>query len=597
MRHVVRRLPVAALIAFFLVVSAEAQKPLQQVTAAPKDQVVQFSVFLPLQNSSQLDQLITDLHTSGSAKYQQWISPQAFRQQFGAKPSDVAQVESVLSGYGITVVNSNSHSLHVQGTVSAIESAFGAKLSNAITPGGQPALISTTPVKLPAALSQVGAQVVSFSPVARHHVHGAVATGPIPSNRYSPSGPYFFDDLKQAYDFPSVKALNGAGRTIGIVDSGDFLDSDMALYFGFEGVTPPTINRVVINGGAPFSFDTSAETELDLEQAGGMALGATLVLYNIPDLSDGSIIDAYTEIVETNAVDIVNSSFGEAEGFYTAAYNGGTDFTYILQIEHDIFRQGNAQGITFLASSGDNAGLALPSLSYFTATPQNPPVVSATFLPGIEYPASDPNVTAVGGTNLVTTYDPPSLVSKYVQENADPDPLIPYDPYGVGNLVSGGLFGSGSGSSVVFSKPLYQLLANTGSSARTIPDISLMMGGCPAIAVQPCGPDRSFIVVALDGGFYGFVGTSVAAPGIAGALALEEQKLGRRLGNVNYQIYGQLLLQPLFFHSGIPGSNGISSTTNFGYDPVLGARTPLVKNFIFAPFAASAGNPQTPSNP
>jgi subtilase family serine protease len=175
--------------------------------------------------------------------------------------------------------------------------------------------------------------------------------------------------------------------------------------------------------------------------------------------------------------------------------------------------------------------------------------------------------------------------------------LTDYDPYGIGNLVSGGLFGSGSGSSVVFSKPLYQFLANTGSSARTIPDISLMMGGCPAIAVQPCGPDRSFVVVALDGGFYGFVGTSVAAPGIAGALALEEQKLGRRLGNVNYQIYGELLLQPLFFRTGIPGSNGINSTTNFGYDPVLGARTPLVKNFIFAPFVGSAGNPQTPSNP
>jgi subtilase family serine protease len=429
------------------------------------------------------------------------------------------------------------------------------------------------------------------------------------ARRPPPAGPFlrtasrlsvrtFFDDLKQAYDFPSAKALSGAGRKIGIVDSGDFLDSDMALYFGFENVQPPNIVRVPIDGGAPFDPNLSAETELDLEQAGGMALGATLVLYNIPDLSDASLLDAYTAIVESNAVDIVSSSFGLAEGFYTAAYNGGTDFTFILQLYHDIFRHGNAQGITFLASSGDNAGLGLPSLGYVTATPQNPPVITATFLPGIEHPASDPNVTAVGGTNLTTTFSPPSLASKYVSENADPDPLVPYDPAGVGNLVSGGLFGSGSGTSVIFSKPPYQFLTNTGSSMRTIPDVSLQMGGCPAIAVQPCPADRSFIVVALDGQFFGFVGTSISSPDMAGALALEEQNLGgHRLGNINYQIYLELAAQPLFYHTNIPGSNGIKSTTKFGYDPVLGARTPFVKNFILAPFVPSAGNPQTASNP
>ncbi len=602
MRRIIQQAPLAAgtLIALLSAVNAEAQ--MQPVTAAPKNQVVQFSVFLPLQNSDRLDQLITGLHTAGSANYRQWLSPEAFRSQFGANPSAIKQVQSVLESYGISTVNTTSHSVQAQGTVSAIEKALGATLWNAASPGGRTALISTTPLNLPSVLTQAGAHVVAFSSLAGHHVHGVVAAGPIPSNRFSPVGGYFFDDLKQAYDFPSVKTLNGAGRTIGIVDSGDFLDSDIAQYFGYENTKAPTYKRVVIDGGAPFSFPASAETELDLEQAGGMALGATIVLYNIPDLSDNSILDAYTAIVEGNAVDIVSSSFGEAEGLYTAAYNGGTDMTHILQIYRDIFRHGNAQGITFLASSGDNAGLGLPSLSYVTTTPQNPPVVAATFLPGIEHPASDPNVTAVGGTNLITTYDPPSLVSKYIQENADPDPLTPYDPYGVGNLVSGGLYGSGSGSSIVFSKPAYQFFANTGSFARTIPDVSLMMGGCPAIAVQPCPPDRSYVWVVLDGAFFGFVGTSCASPAIAGALALEEQNLHTRLGNVNYQIYAQIGLQSIFppsqlFHTNIPGNNGIETTTFFGYDPVLGAGTPFVKDFILAPFAPSAGTPQTPSNP
>jgi subtilase family serine protease len=604
MQPTLRKTPVlsGALIAFLLGAPAVAQNKLQQVTQADKTQVVQFSVFLPLQNSSQLDQLIADLHNPASPNYRQWLSPQAFRAQFGAKSSDLAQVESVLADYGITVLSTSSHGLQAQGPVSAVENAVGASLWNATGSNGRPTLISTSPLQMPAGLAQVGAQVVSFSPVVRVHPHAhisALTAGRIPQNRFSPVGGYFFDDLKQAYVFPSYKVLSGKGRAIGIVDSGDFLDSDIALYFGYENTKPPEYVRVPIDGGNP---NTSAETELDLEQAGGMALDATIYLYNIPNLSDQSILDAYTAIVEDNNVDIVSSSFGGAEGFYTAAYNDGVSYTYILQIYDDIFRQGNAQGITFLASSGDNAAFGLPSLSYLTATRQTPPVVTAIFLPGIETPASDPHVTAVGGTNLVTTYDPPSLLSEYISENAWPDPLVPYDPYGVGNLVAGGLWGSGSGPSIIFSKPDYQFQVNTGSFMRTIPDVSLMMGGCPDIAVQPCGPDRSFLWVALDGEFHGFVGTSCSSPATAGVLALEEQNLGHRLGNVNYQIYDQIAeqtvgSQPPTFHTGIPGFNGINSTTLFGYDPVLGARTPFVKNFIFAPNAPSAGTPQTPSNP
>jgi subtilase family serine protease len=89
-------------------------------------------------------------------------------------------------------------------------------------------------------------------------------------------------------------------------------------------------------------------------------------------------------------------------------------------------------------------------------------------------------VTAVGGTNLETTYHPPSLESNYVSENAYGDPLVPFDPYGTGNLVAGGYWGSGGGESIFFAKPLYQYFVETGTTTRAAPDISLKMGGCPA---------------------------------------------------------------------------------------------------------------------
>ena len=86
----------------------------------------------------------------------------------------------------------------------------------------------------------------------------------------------------------------------------------------------------------------------------GTAPGAKETMYDIPDLSDENIADAYSAINEDNAVDVVSSSFGECELDFTPAYNGGTDYTYILKIFHQLFVQGNAQGITFVASSGDN---------------------------------------------------------------------------------------------------------------------------------------------------------------------------------------------------------------------------------------------------
>jgi hypothetical protein len=71
------------------------------------------------------------------------------------------------------------------------------------------------------------------------------------------------------------------------------------------------------------------------------------------------------------------------------------------------------------------------------------------------------------------------LQSTYVSDNAFGDPLIPYDPFGVGNTASGGYWGSGRSVSVVFQKPAYQFLVNTGAAMRSIPDISMQMGGCP----------------------------------------------------------------------------------------------------------------------
>jgi kumamolisin len=581
--------------------SLMAQRRIQRVSPADVNEQVEFNIYLPLRNAGQLDQLLAELHDPNSPNYQHWLTPQEFHQRFGPSPTDLSKISADLASRGLAVVGTQGHGMRVRGKIGAIQSAFGAAIWNGRAPNGAHRLVAAQGLKLPASLVQAGARVLAFSPAIRYHTH-AMRLGAAPENRYSTAGPYWFDDVKQAYDFPSYLRLTGAGRSIGIVMANDFLDSDLALYFGHEHLAPPSVVRVPVDGGAPFDVNASFEVSLDVQQAGGMAPGATIVDYNIPDLSDQSIYDAYYQIVESNAVDIVSSSFGGAEGFYTAAYNGGTDFTWILQLFDDLFKQGNAQGITFVASSGDQGGLGLPSLSYFDP-PQDPPVVTAEFLPGIEQPASSPHVTAVGGTNLITTSNPPSLNSQYVRENAFGDPQEPYDPYGVGNLVSGGVWQGGGGVSVVFHKPPYQYLVRTGANMRTVPDISGHMGGCPVGTLGTCPADRSSAVVADGGNLYLVIGTSVSAPDFAGILALAEQHLGRRLGNVNYLIYGLAATQRLgpfaVFHQGIPGDNGLDRSHKGmpGYNLVLGNGTPFVRRLILAPFVPPAGIPQTPSNP
>lgn len=590
----------AGVYALLAISNVAAQSSLKTSGPVAAGQTVQFRVILPLENSSQLDQLITNLHTSGSPNYHQWITPAAFRQQFGPSASHVSQATAALATYGLKVTGSDSHGLQVEGPASAVQAAFGITLSSAFTANGAPKPISSTPLTMPTALAQLGAQVPAFSPKIRIAVQ-IVQVGPVmPQNLYSPYGPYTAIDMKQAYQYPSYKVLNGKGRSIGIVSSGDFLDSDLANYFvGLEGLNVPTVNRVLIDGGAPFNGSGSLEASSDIEQAGSMAPGATIYYYNMADLSDQSVLDAYTAIVETNAVDVVSSSFGSPELGYTAAYNGGQDETSILsQIFEDVFRQGNAEGITFVAASGDLGAVPIPSVSYFEGQP-------GTFVRSVEWPAASPHVTGVGGTNLETTYNPPSPESKYVAENAYGNPLAPFDPYGVGAEASGGYFGSGGGVSVVFGKPLYQYLVNTGEAMRTVPDVSLQMGACPLgfPVLAACSPATSATIVAFDGGFYGVIGTSVAAPGIAGLIALEDQNLHTRLGNANYAIYalaaGQEIGLYKAFHQGIAGYNGYYTAVagKKGYNMVLGNGTVLGTDFILAPLAPVAGTPGTASNP
>ncbi|MGB8841257.1 MAG: S53 family peptidase [Aliidongia sp.] len=561
---------------------------------------VEFDLFFPSRDAAGLERLLADQQTEGSADYQRWLTPEEFTQRFGADPAILARAAAMMTEAGFSVIETSAQAIRVSGTVETIEQRFGMTLDHAVPIDGKESLVARAGFIMPEELRRLGAQTAAFVPM-RKQVHSQKLSHAVPENRNSPTGGYWFSDLKQAYDAPSVQSLAGAGRTIAVLMASDVLDSDMELYFGHEGLAEPTLIHIPVEGGGGFSATgaDSVEATLDVQQSGGMAPKATIRLYNIPSLSDADIMSGLKQILADNKSDVVSMSFGECEALFTPAFNGGVDFTSLIPIYEQLFQQGNAQGITFVASSGDNGALQCPSLT------------KAVFAEGASHPATSPEVTAVGGTNLVTSFTPGSLNSAYVSENANGDPLVPNNPFGGTEPLAGGIWGSGGGPSIFFGKPAYQIVT-TGTAARATPDLSLHMGGCPVTAVQPCGVNRSFDIEIIGGQTVGVIGTSASAPAFAGVVALFDELTGTRHGNVNAMIYRLAAAQgikPGVFRRFIPGFNGLFSSgqpvpvpgivvpTVPAYNMVIGAGSLDIRQFLGATTLPAAGIPGTPSNP
>jgi subtilase family serine protease len=515
-------------------------------------------------------------------------------------------------------------------------------------------------LNLPKALADMGAVIPEFVPHLAAHVHSQVLR-PLAANPLAAVSPlatpgaaprlasslsfFYANDLNEAYQLPSFQTevaplfsrhkqqIAGVGAHIGIVISSVINPQDLAnsfnstvsagpfvdvqAYSANSNLPVPTVTiRPVDGGSGAFNPNTSDafEASLDTQMSLGTAPGAKEIVYDMKTLSDDDVTQAYTAVDEDNAVDVVSSSFGECELDFTAAYNNGTDFTGILKTFHALFQQGNAQGITFLASSGDNGAPDCVSQA-FADSPV--PIDGTNFVLGVENPADDPNVTAVGGTNLQTIASPGVDDATYLSENADFDPRHPVTftlPDGSQGSIGNNTWGSGGGFSQVFRKPLYQFLVNTGSNVhRAVPDVSLMMGGCPGdadLAVQDCTQlPRSAVIVWVGGIPELLIGTSSSSPEMAGVLALAVELNGGRLGNVNPLIYALSAVQTIFggahappalqyFHRNISGNNnGFTVKPGQAYSEVLGNSTLDVKNFLQLQGAQPAGTPSTPSNP
>lgn len=618
---------------------ASAAAHVEVLGEAEQRTMTHFSVYLPLTNTTALKRLLQDQTDKTSPRYRHWLTPAQFKEQFGPSRADMAQAKQMLQAAGFTIVGEHTQNLEVEGPVATVERMFETHLQQVKTAEGHIKLNAAARLNLPPALASMGAVIPQFTEhlaaqIHSHKVRQLTSTDVAAAQaRLSSAASIFYpNDLNEAYELPSFQFAPGTRATIGIVMSSVIDPADLAntfnstltlngggqliqAYSANSHLPVPTVTIRPVDGGSG-AFDPASgaagEASLDTQMSLGTAPGAKEVLYNIPDLSNTSIMDAYTAIVEDNAVDVVSSSFGECELDFTAAYNGGTDFTYLLATLDAVFQQGNAQGITFVASSGDQGAVPCVSAA-FASNPTN----GTSFVRGVSNPASDPHVTAVGGTNLKTIATPSVDDATYSSESANFNPRMPaqFQISATKTVtVNNNTWGSGGGISAIFAEPSYQSLVNTGSNGRrAVPDVSLMMGGCPAdanLTAQNCTAlPHSGALVWIGGAPAEVIGTSASAPELAGVLALAVEGYGRQ-GNVNPVIYSLAAQQTRaggvnappadqFFHRNISGNNnGFTVSPGQAYSEVLGTGTLNVKNFLeISQTVPPAGTPNTPSNP
>jgi subtilase family serine protease len=363
------------------------------------------------------------------------------------------------------------------------------------------------------------------------------------------------DQIRAAYDIQSVLngGTTGAGQTIVIVDafSSPTIRTDLKAWDTVWGIPDPTLNIIAPDGLTPFVVSDpnqvgwSSEISLDVEWAHAVAPGATIDLVLAKTNQDADILSVTKYAVDHNLGSVISQSFGEAEACADPK---------LLRKEHAIFAAAADKGITLFASSGDQ-GAAQPTCD------------NKGFFLSASTPASDPNVTGVGGTHLLAD----AVTGAYASES------VWNDDFGAG----------GGGFSTVYRRPGYQAPVQHNNKQRGVPDVAYngdVRGGVIGawsvlcgIAVN-CGP--------ANVGFFIFGGTSAGSPQWAGIVALADQKGGDRLGAINKRLYhiGKSDAYGSAFHDITAGNNTFDGVTGVaaaaGWDAATGLGTPDVAKLI-----------------
>ena len=531
------------------------------------------TVVLKPRDPTGLQDYATAVSTPGSSAYHQYLSVAQFRTRFGPTDTQVAAVESSLRAHGLSPgsVTANGLSIPVAATAGAVGHAFSTTISNVTLATGRSAFANSQAPLLDASVEGVVGDVIGLNDLAARHplaLRASAATahasehvvtgGPQPciAATTASTHSYTADQIASAYGFPSLYGASdfGAGQTLAIYELEGNFPSDITAYQTCYGITNHVSYQTVDGGPSNPSrgHKDGLETELDIENAIGLAPQANVVVYQGPN-SNGGAYDTYNAIIAADSAHVISTSWGLCEAELLATDPGSA------QAENTLFQEAATQGQAVFAAAGDtgsndctdNAGNPLAGLA-------------------ADDPGSQQFVTSAGGTTMPTLGPPPSETAWN------------------GGCMSGPC-GGGGGVSELWRMPTYQsgspaalnvinahssgvpCGAPTGSYCREVPDVS-----------ADASPSTGYAIYYNGWGALG--GTSAVAP-LWSALMTEVNAFsachGTPVGFANPLLYGTAghvyaghFNDVTTGNNDILGLNGGLYPAGPGYDMATGLGTP-----------------------
>lgn len=443
-----------------------------------------------------------------------------FAARHGALTEDIDQVQRFAAANGLAVESADPvrRTVVIEGTLGALTEAFATTVATARYQGGSFRAL-TEPVHVPETLGQivVGVFGLDTRPIAAPR---SVLIRP-EAARSSFSPP----DLAALYHFPPD--FNGSGQTIAIIElGGGFRTDDLNTYFTGLGLTVPSVQAASVDGAAnsPTGDPNGPDGEvmLDIEVAGAVAPGASILVYFAPNSSQGFIDAVSTAVLATDQPSCVSISWGNAESNWDSSSSAAMN---------SFLEDAAALGVAVFVAAGDSG-----SSDGVGDGRQH-----------VDFPASSPFALDCGGTIL---------------DSAD---AIHIDSEVVWNDDTGA---TGGGVSDVFPLPDWQAgvgvppTVNPGNFAgRGVPDVA-----------GDASPHTGYNI-RVDGSDQVAGGTSAVAPLWAGLTARMTQYLGvGGLGFLATVLYGDTSAQQTF--KDITSGNNGSYSAGTGWDPCTGWGTP-----------------------
>jgi len=471
-----------------------------------------------------LDQLLAEQQDPSSPNYHKWLTPEEYADRFGVSANDLSKVNTWLTsqGFQVTQTARGRNWVTFSGTAGQVKSAFNTEIHHYNVNGVSHYANSSEP-SIPASLAGIVSGVRGLSDFKMRPRLRKALSPQLTSGGRLHIGPA---DFATIYDVAPLYAagVDGTGQKIAVVGQTAIKLSDITAFRNNFQLPAMNLQQVLAGSNPGISNGDLPEADLDIEWSGAIAKNATIVY-----VYSGDVWTSALYAVDNNVAPVITMSYGACEqsdlgdlpGFRAAA------------------QQANAQGITWLSASGDSGAADCEDIGASIAQDGL----------AVDVPGSIPEITSMGGTTL----NEGSNSSTYWDANGN---ALSYIPETVWNDTArdGELSSGGGGTSVYFSRPGWQTGPGVPTDAfRHVPDLALSASA-----------DHDTYYVYTGGSASYFGGTSVAAPSMAGIVALLNHYLTSTgaqaqpgVGNINPTLYRLGQNAPGVFHDVSAGNNAV----------------------------------------